>query len=389
MKMQALAGIKVIDLSKWLPGQYCGMVLGDFGAEVIKVEDTTGDGTRQFFPAKEKGMSYWHLALNRNKRGLTVNLHTEAGRIVLKRLLAQADVVLEGFRPGYMATLGLDYDSLAQVNPGVVYCSITGFGQTGKYRHKPAHDLNIMGLSGMSALSDVGEACVSDVQVTALGSSMNAVSGILLALLARERTGRGQQVDIALYNTALSQEVTTITSLWGCAETGTQPFGRIEHYYNIYKTKDGRYLSIGTIEPKFWVQLCQLLEVNDLVECQHNFAFGQELREELAAVFLTKTQAEWLALIGAAEFCVTPVCSLAEALASDITKESAMLTTKEEDLGQVRYVEPAIKLSTTPGAIVRRAPRLGEHNLEILTELGYTPSEIAELTRKQQRTSKR
>ena len=146
--MQALEGIKIIDFSKWLPGQYCGMVLGDFGADVIKVEDVKGDVTRGFTPAKEPGMSYWHLMLNRNKRGITVNLKTPAGREVLLRLLKEADVFLEGFRPGYLKMLGLDYESVSKINPRLIYCSITGFGPEGKYKHMPSHDLNVIGLAG-------------------------------------------------------------------------------------------------------------------------------------------------------------------------------------------------------------------------------------------------
>ena len=279
--MKALEGIKVIDLSKWLPGQYCGMVLGDFGADVIKIDDIAGDSTRQFIPQKEKDMSYWHLALNRNKKGIAIDLRTEAGKDILRKLMLTADVVLEGFRPGFMAKLGLDYATISKENPRLVYCSITGFGQTGKYKHKPAHDLNIVGLAGINSLDDVGNACVVDIQVSALGGSMNAVSGILLALFARERTGQGQYVDVSLYNTALSMEATAVSSLWGCQETGAEPFGRIAHYYNIYKTKDGKYLTVGTIEPKFWQELCRLIGRDDLGNRQFDFAHGEELGQAL------------------------------------------------------------------------------------------------------------
>ncbi len=377
--MKALEGIKVIDLSKWLPGQYCGMMLGDFGAEVIKIDDIAGDNTRQFIPQKEKDMSYWHLALNRNKKGIAIDLRTEAGKDILRKLMLTADVVLEGFRPGFMAKLGLDYATISKENPRLVYCSITGFGQTGKYKHKPAHDLNIVGLAGITALDDVGSACVADIQVSALGGSMNAVSGILLALFARERTGQGQYVDVSLYNTALSMEATAVSSLWGCQETGADPFGRIAHYYNIYKTKDGKYLTVGTIEPKFWQELCRLIGRDDLGNRQFDFAHGEELGQALAEVFLLKTQQEWLALIDDRDFCVTPVCSLAEALNSELTSESGMIGVRDEDIGEIKYLQPAIKLSATPGAIDRRAPRLGEHREEILKSLGYTAEEITRL----------
>lgn len=377
--MKALTGIKVIDFSKWLPGQYCGMVLGDFGADVIKVETPAGDDTRRFFPEALPGMSYWHLALNRNKRGITADIKTEGGRKLLLRLLSEADVFLEGFRPGYLERYGLDYAAVREVNPQLVYCSITGFGQTGSYRHKPAHDLNVIGLAGLNSLDDVGSACVSEVQIAALGSSMNAVSGILLALLARERTGEGQAVDINLYNTSLSLQTIGISSLWGCKATGCQPFGRTAHYYNIYRTQDGRYLSVGTIEPKFWRRLCEILGCEELIARQYDFEHGNELQERLAAVFQTKTQAEWLALIGGEEFCVTPVCSLEEALNGDLTQQSEMLTQKQEDIGTLQYVKPAIRLSDMPGSIERRAPLLGEHTADVLTELGYTEPEIMKL----------
>lgn len=380
--MRVLEKIKVIDLSRWLPGQYCGMVLGDFGAEVIKIDDIDGDATRSFVPQKESGMSYWHLALNRNKRGLALDLRTEEGRDILRKLLATADVLIEGFRPGFLDKIGFSYDSVSRSNPGLIYCSITGFGRTGGARHKPAHDLNVVGLAGIAALDDAGSACVADIQVSAVGASMNAVSGILLALLARERTGRGQRIDVSLYNTALGMQATAAASLWGCSETGDEPFGRVVHYYNLYRTKDGKYLTVGTLEPKFWQELCRLLDREDLTGRQFDFAHGRELQAELAGTFLAKTRQEWLDLIGGREFCVTPVCSLEEALASELTTESGMVGAREEDLGTVKYLQPAISLSETPGAVERRAPRMGEHREEILAALGYDKNEIAELANK-------
>ncbi len=377
--MQVLEGIKVVDFSKWLPGQYCGMTLGDFGADVIKVEDVKGDVTRGFTPAKMPGMSYWHLMLNRNKRGITVNLKTPAGREVLLHLLKEADVFLEGFRPGYLKMLGLDYEAVRKINPRLIYCSITGFGAEGKYRHMPSHDLNVIGLAGVAAQEDGTDISVPSVQVAALGSSLNAVNGILLALYARERTGRGQAVNIDLYSTAVNTQITGISSIIGCRETGMPSFGRTaSHYYTVYKTKDGRYLSIGTIEPKFWQKMCTLIGREDLKDRQFDFAHSAELKAALAEAFALKTQAEWLELIGGEEFCVTPVRTLREALDSDLTTEqSQMLVTKKEDFGDYTYVKSAVKLSETAGAISRRAPYLGEHTQEVLQGIGYSDEEIA------------
>ena len=382
--MQALEGIKIIDFSKWLPGQYCGMVLGDFGADVIKVEDVKGDVTRGFTPAKEPGMSYWHLMLNRNKRGITVNLKTPAGREVLLRLLKEADIFLEGFRPGYLKMLGLDYESVSKINPRLIYCSITGFGPEGKYKHMPSHDLNVIGLAGVAAPEDGTDISVPSVQVAALGGSLNAISGILMALYARERTGKGQLVNVDLYSSAINAEITAISSVIGCRETGMPSFGRTaSHYYSVYKTKDGRYLSIGTIEPKFWQKMCRLIDLPELESRQFDFANSAEIKEKLAAAFAGKTQAEWLELIGKDEFCVTPIRTLQEALDSSLTTEqSQMLVTKKEDFGDYTYVKSAAKLSDTPGTIRKRAPYLGEHTQEVLESAGYTKEEIAAMHEK-------
>ncbi len=382
--MQALEGIKIIDFSKWLPGQYCGMVLGDFGADVIKVEDVKGDVTRGFTPAKEPGMSYWHLMLNRNKRGITVNLKTPAGREVLLRLLKEADVFLEGFRPGYLKMLGLDYESVSKINPRLIYCSITGFGPEGKYKHMPSHDLNVIGLAGVAAPEDGTDISVPSVQVAALGGSLNAISGILMALYARERTGKGQLVNVDLYSSAINAEITAISSVIGCRETGMPSFGRTaSHYYSVYKTKDGRYLSIGTIEPKFWQKMCRLIDLPELESRQFDFAHSAEIKAKLAAAFAGKTQAEWLELIGKDEFCVTPIRTLQEALDSSLTTEqSQMLVTKKEDFGNYTYVKSAAKLSDTPGTIRTRAPYLGEHTQEVLESAGYTKEEIAAMHEK-------
>lgn len=382
--MQALEGIKIIDFSKWLPGQYCGMVLGDFGADVIKVEDVKGDVTRGFTPAKEPGMSYWHLMLNRNKRGITVNLKTPAGREVLLRLLKEADVFLEGFRPGYLKMLGLDYETVSKINPRLIYCSITGFGPEGKYKHMPSHDLNVIGLAGVAAPEDGTDISVPSVQVAALGGSLNAISGILMALYARERTGKGQLVNVDLYSSAINAEITAISSVIGCRETGMPSFGRTaSHYYSVYKTKDGRYLSIGTIEPKFWQKMCRLIDLPELENRQFDFAHSAEIKEKLAAAFAGKTQAQWLELIGKDEFCVTPIRTLQEALDSSLTTEqSQMLVTKKEDFGNYTYVKSAAKLSDTPGTIRKRAPYLGEHTQEVLESAGYTKEEIAAMHEK-------
>lgn len=288
---------------------------------------------------------------------------------------------MEGFRPGYLARYGLDYATVHKINPRLVYCSITGFGQK---CHKPAHDLNVIGLAGLNSLDDIGRACVSEVQVSAIGSALNALSGVSMALLARERTGEGQHLDVNLYATALSMQVTGISSLWGCAATGDKPFGRTAHYYNIYRTQDGRYLTVGTIEPKFWQRFCELIKMPELVERQFDFAHEEVLEKQIASKIAEKTQAEWLELIGDEEFCVTPVCSLDEALESQLTVQEELLQEQESDLGMLRYIGGPVKFSESQNKISRRAPFLGEHTQAILQELGYSKEEIVDLTKEKQ-----
>ncbi len=377
MAEAALQGIKVVDFSQWLPGQYCGMVLADYGADVIKVEGVTGDPNRNFAPRLAPGMSSWNLALNRNKRGITVNLKTEEGKEILKRLLKEADVFLEGFRPGYLQSKGLGYEDVRQINPRLIYCSITGFGQDSKYKQQPAHDLNIIGLSGMCFLNDSGKVAISEVQVSAIGSALNAAAAISMALLARERTGKGQRIDVSLYNTALSMQIVSLSSIMGCRVTGDTPFGRCAHYYDVYATKDGKYVSVGTIEPKFWQKFCDMIGLPELKDRQHDFANEEEITQIISEKLKTKTRDEWVALAENGSFCITPVNSPDEVLESDMTGASGMLETRTEDVGTVTYLHSAMKLSDTPGNIRFRAPYAGEHNREVLGALGYTEEEIA------------
>ena len=378
--MQALEGLKVLDLTKWLPGQYCTMFLGDFGADIIKVEDLEGDSTRLFIPLKEEGISYWHLMLNRNKKGITANLRTKEGKKIVKKLALEADVLVEGFKPGFMKKVGLDYKTLAKENPKLIFCSLTGFGQDGKFNRKPVHDLNIMGLAGMNALDEESkEVCVTDMQVTAIGSGMNGLSGILLALLAREKTGVGQQVDVSLFNTGVSQEIVSIASHIGSRETGSNKFARTSHYYNVVKCRDGRYLTIGAIEQKFWERMCDLINHPELKNRRLDFAHTEELKAIIEKEFLKKDLQVWLDELNDDDICITPVCTLDEAIASEIMIESKMLTTKETDLGEVHYVKNPIKLSKTPAKINKRAAKLGEDNEAVLEKMGYSKTEINKL----------
>jgi len=377
--MQALEGVKVIDLARWLPGQYCTMLLADYGADVLRVEPVGGDDTRSFTPTMGNGMSYWHLQLNRGKRSVTLDYRTPEGAELLKKLIARADIVVEGFRPGYLEKIGLGWEALKRINPRVILCSLTGFGQHGALSRKPAHDLNINGLSGLNAIDSGGEVAVSDVQISALGASLNAVTGISMALLARERTGEGQHVDISMYAASLSLEITGLATLFGLRRNGGRAFGRWAHYYNIYKCKDGKFLTIGCIEEKFWQKFCHMAGLDEIIPRHFDYEHQDELAQIIADRIATKTQAESMELTGGEAFCVSPVLSLEEAAQSDIARDGALFEKRMENgLGEVEYIKPAIGLTGTPGKIGHRAPYTGEDNETVYAELGVTKPLLAE-----------
>ena len=198
-----------------------------------------------------------------------------------------------------------------------------------------------------------------------------------MALLARERTGKGQRIDVSLYNTALSMQIVSLSSIMGCRVTGDTPFGRCAHYYDVYATKDGKYVSVGTIEPKFWQKFCDMIGLPKLKDRQHDFAHEEEITQLISEKLKTKTRDEWVALAENGSFCITPVNSPDEVLESDMTAASGMLETRTEDVGTVTYLHSAMKMSDTPGNIRFRAPYAGEHNREVLCALGYTEKEIA------------
>lgn len=358
-----LKNIKVVDFSKWLPGQYCGMMLGDYGADVIKVESPKGDDPRRFRPQKAENMSYWHMMLNRNKRAVTLDLKTDAGVEKLKKLLQTADVFLEGFRPGYLAQFGLDYAKVKKINPNLIYVSITGFGQKS---HKPAHDMNVVGLAALTCVDEGKGIAVPEVQMSALSAGTNAFAAICMALFNRQRFGGGKYIDVSLYASALNLEIAQIAAHYGCLEQKEKPFSRATYYYNIYKCKDGRFLTVGTLEPKFWVELCNLLELPELLPRQFDFEHENDLIKIIGERFATKTQKEWLEKIGDKDFCVTPVCNLNEALASDLTaKQNILQNVQDVDFGILHYIGYPFNIEGYEHKKPQRAERLGESNNEV------------------------
>ncbi len=386
-----LDGLTVLDLTRLLPGGFCSLLLSDFGADVIKVEDTgIGDYIRWSPPyhegAARTARSALFLSLNRGKRSIRVNLKTEAGGAVLERLAAGADVLLESFRPRVMDRLGVGYARLREVNPGLVYCAITGYGQDGPNRDRSGHDMNYLGLNGILGLTGAadGPPIQAAVQIADLGGgALMAAVGILIALRERERSGVGQLVDCSMFDGALSWLAMLAAEVFA---TGRAPrrgeLGLAGRYncYRPYACADG-YVTLGALEPKFWQAWCHGVGRPDLVD--HAFdSPGSPSHDAVCAVFRARTRQQWGAFAAAHDCCLEPVLELDEALESELVAARQMVIELAQPgaLAPVKLLGVPIKLSRTPGDPVRApGPELGEHTDEVLTAAGYGGAEIAAL----------
>ncbi len=373
-----LSPFRVLDLSRLLPGPYCSLILADFGAEVIRVEPPGGgDWTRYVPPLAPDGQSVLFHAVNRGKKSLTLNLKAEEGRAVFLRLVETADVLLESFRPGVMERLGLGYDRLAQANPRLVYCALSGYGPRGPYRERAGHDLNYIGLAGLLDLTGPrgGPPVVPGAPVADLAGALWAAIGILLALLDRERTGRGQRVDASLLGGALSLLPIAVSHL-----QGGQPMARGASTltggvvcYNIYETADGGYVTLSALEPEFWAAFCRAVGREDWLDLQFAPAVpGNPTWEGMCALFRTRTRAEWEMALAGVDACCEPVHTLAEALESPPVQALGMVPPPG---GAGLF--PPLAFSAIPSPPARPAPAPGEHTAEILASLGYDPDTLA------------
>jgi crotonobetainyl-CoA:carnitine CoA-transferase CaiB-like acyl-CoA transferase len=382
----ALEGIRVLDLSRLLPGPYCSMLLADLGADVVKIEEPSlGDPTRWTPPRiEDTGIAF--LNLNRNKKSLTLNLKAPQGVEVFHKLAERADVILEGFRPGVVDRLGIGREAMAKINPRIVYCSMTGYGQSGPYRDRSGHDVNYIGLAGALGLTtdEQGRPAIPGVQMADLGAALSATIAILAALLARERTGRGQSIDVAMMDAVVGLLPIAAASVFGAEPLpvgGRFGLNGLFPCYSVYETKDGQYMSVGPLEPKFWRNLCQALGRPDLEDKQ--FPSGTEreaVLAELRSLFRSKSRQEWMALLDQADACCEPVLTLEEAFAHPQVQHRQMVVEVEHPgLGRVRHLGPLFKLSETPATVRTTAPQLGQHTEEILKELGYTQAQRHEL----------
>jgi len=388
--MKPLDGITVLDLTRLLPGAVATMMLGDFGADVIKIEEPgVGDPARHSragITKKDGQPGAYFLATNRNKRSVTLNLKQPAGRDIFLKLVERADVVVEGFRPGVMDRLGIGYDTLKAVNPRLVFCSISGYGQDGPYREKAGHDINYISTAGLLAVNGTkdGAPAIPGVQIADLaGGSLHAVVGILLALQARERTGEGQAVDVSMTDCSLSLMYIPFAAYLA---NGAQPQRGAEGLsgryacYQIYETKDGRYLSLGALEPKFWQNACRVLGREDLIPLQFSNGHQQEAIEALRELARARTAAEWLAAFEGVDTCIALVKDIAEMIADPQVQHRGLIAEIETASGEsLKQIAPVIKLSATPGTMQLPPPELGEHTRDVLAGLGYSELQMEQL----------
>ena len=382
--MQPLSGIRVLDLSRVLAGPYCTMVLGDLGADVIKVESPEGDETRSWgppFAGEGHAASAYYLCVNRNKRSIVINFKTDEGQTILHELIRQSDVLVENFRVGTLSRFSLDYEPVSRINPGLIYCSITGFGQTGPLRDKPGYDFMIQATGGLMSITGEpdGEPMKVGVAVADLFAGQNAVIAILAALQARTQTGQGQHLDISLFDSQLGM-LANVASNYLISGSLPKRYGNAHANivpYQSFQARDA-WLVIAVGNDKQFARLCEMIGRLDLAQ-DSRFVTNSgrvEHRYELIAllkpVFLEKTESEWLSALEGAGIPCGPINTLDKVFAEPQVGAREMLIHMEHpEIGRsaLRLVGSPLKFSDTPVDYKLPPPRLGEHTEQVLKEI--------------------
>jgi crotonobetainyl-CoA:carnitine CoA-transferase CaiB-like acyl-CoA transferase len=387
--MQPLTGVTVLDFTRYLAGPYCTMILGDYGADVVKIEHpATGDDSRRSGPFVN-GESYSSCMPNRNKRSLALDLKSEDGLRIARELVAGADVVVENFRPGVMARLGLDYEAAHAVNPEIIYCSVTGFGQTGPNAHRAGFDIIAQGMAGFLRMTGEpgGEPAKFGVAINDLVAGMTAASAVLAAYIRRLREGGGQYIDVALVDAGLALTVWEAGAWFG---EGIEPVAegsrhRLNAPYQAFRTSDG-YVTVGANNEKLWRSFCleviERPELLDRPEYQERgrVAHVEQLAAELQAILSTRPTAHWVAALDRAGVPGGPVLSYSEALAQpQVGARDMVVEVDHPVIGRMRALGMPAKLSETPATIRLPAPLLGQHTRDVLRSAGYPDAQIDDL----------
>jgi crotonobetainyl-CoA:carnitine CoA-transferase CaiB-like acyl-CoA transferase len=388
--MLPLQGIRILDLTRLLPGPFCSLMLADMGATVIKVEDTAiGDYLRWGTKLVTETQTINFMALNRNKQSIKLNLKPKEGKEVFTRLVQSADVVLDGFRPGRLDRLGVGYEAMSQLNPRIIYCAISGYGQDGPYKDRAGHDLNYMARAGLLDLFGKrgGEPIVPAAQIADLTGAYLAAIGVLSAVIGRATSGHGQFVDISMMDGVWPWMVLFLPQYWADGQSirrGELPLGGALACYNVYECQDGLWLSLGALEPQFWTTFCRMAGHEEWIEHQRDSGdAGEPLRAALRDLFKTKTRAAWLEFFADADVCIEPVQTVADATDDPHMRQRGMILEVEQPgAGIVREIASPLKLSAIREARREPSPEYGQHTEQILRELRYTPEEINVLREK-------
>ena len=386
--MKALEGIRVLDLTRALAGPFCTLMLGDNGADVIKVEmPGSGDDTRKWGPPFIGEESAYFLSINRNKRSLTLNLRDPQAKEIFIKLAKDSDVIVENFTPGVMERFGLDYDAVKATNPNVIYCSISGFGQDGPYRSRPAYDQIMQGIGGLMSITGEpdGEPQKIGVAVTDIGAGMWAAFAIMAALHHRGQSGSGQYIDVSM----MDAQIAWLTYQAGYFFANGTPPKRMGAAhptlvpYQAFMCQDGKYINVAVGSDRIWERFCQGINREDLKDHPDYANNGDRVRNRGAMVsllqeyFLTRPVADWVKDLQAVNVPCGPINDLADVFAdAQVLARNMYQEMPHPTLGSIKQTGLPIKFSATPGGLDRHPPLLGEHNQEVLTSLGYSDEDI-------------
>ena len=392
--MQALEGVRVLDLTRALAGPYCTLMLGDYGADVIKIElPGSGDDTRSWGPPFIGEESAYFLSINRNKRSLTLNFKEPEAIDIFHRLVKDSDVIVENFTPGVMSRLGLDYPKVKAVNPKIVYCSISGFGQDGPYQSRPAYDQIMQGISGIMSITGEpdGEPQKVGVAITDIGAGMWAAFAIMTALYHRAQQEEGQYIDISM----LDSQVAWLTYQAGYYFANNEAPKRLGAAhpivvpYQAFMSQDGTFINVAVGSERIWERFCQGIQREELRDKPEFATNGDRVRNRSTLVpllqrhFLTRPSQKWVEDLQAVNVPAGPINDLADVFSDpQVLHRQMLLEMPHPSLGSIKQTGLPIKFSATPGSLDRHPPQLGEHNLEILKDLGYSDAEIEQLAEK-------
>ncbi|MFW7377452.1 MAG: CaiB/BaiF CoA transferase family protein [Oligoflexus sp.] len=385
--LSSFCDLKILDFTSLLPGPFATMILADLGAEVVKIESASRPDMTRGLPPFQKEKSALHAFLNRSKQSLSLDLKNPEAKEIILRLLAQYDIIVEGFRPGVMTKLGLDYDSLRTVNPRLIYCSISGYGQTGPLRERAGHDINYLALSGLASYSgskETGPVLMGTQVADIAGGSYHAVMGILAAYIHRLKTDEGQHIDISMTDCATSMNALSAAMFLA---GGKEPAIASEllnggSAYDFYRTKDDRFFAVGSLEPQFFMAF---LEVMGLTEHAASYASGKaesirRVKEKAQEIFLSKSFAEWREIFHRLDACVEPVLTLGEALQSPLAQARNLIVEVQDEAGRsFRQLRTPIQFSQAQDFQAKAGEDLGQSSEKLLQEAGYSTSEIAQL----------